>query len=129
MFREESIIVGKTRQTCCSNCAKEVKDLSELELCRLSLQRGYAQNREKIEARVQLITQAEQARPKCLRCGGRMKFAERITLDSSPMRDTVFSSTYALLPCKCTACFRMEFYSPEVLKNDEMIAYLYSQDV
>lgn len=129
VFRSENILVGNTSQLCCKACAKEVAGLSEEELCRKALRLGHAQNPEKLEARIELIVQAEAARPKCPRCETPMKFRSVVHLDASPLRDTLFSSTLDLLPCLCPGCGKIEFFTPDVLKNDPKIAYLHRKDV
>lgn len=102
--------------------------MGEAELCRYALSRGYAENRDKIQARLDLLTSAEEARPKCLRCGTPMKFGEVLTLDNTPMRDSFFAGTYDIIPCNCPRCFKIEFYARELLKSDEKLACLYSLD-
>ena len=129
MFRSENILVGNTSQLCCKTCAKEVAGLSEVELCQKALRLGHAQNPERLQARIELITQAEAARPKCLRCNTPMKFNSVVHLDASPLRDTLFSETFDLLPCLCPNCGRFEFFTPAVLGDNPTIAYLHRKDV
>ena len=59
MFNSASFACADVYQPCCKNCAKELKELSEEEQCRRALQRGCAQQPEKIEQRIELITTAE----------------------------------------------------------------------
>lgn len=128
MFKSDSVIVGGTTQLCCKSCVKEAAGLSELELCRKVLRTNRAQNADRIAARIELITQSQEARPKCPRCGAPMKFGSVVTLDASPLRDGLFSSTFDVLPCHCPECYKLEFFLPEVLKRDPKIAYLHRMD-
>lgn len=129
MFKSETILVGGTSQLCCKACAKEVSGLSELELCRKVLRTRRAQNADRIETRVELITQSEEIRPKCSRCGTPMKFGSVTHLDDSPLRDGLLSSTFDVLPCYCPACYKLEFFLPQALKADPKIAFLHRKDV
>lgn len=127
-FKVVTLVVGKTSQTFCPGCAKEAQGMGEAELCRHVLSRSWAKNREKIQQRMDLVVAAEEARPKCLRCGTPIKFTGKVTLDASPMRDTLFSKTFDLIPAYCPNCFKMEFFAPEMIRQNELMALLYSQD-
>ena len=128
LFQTTDVQCGPTWQTACKACAKEVKDLSEIELCQRALRLGFAQDAQKLEQRVALISEAEDHRPKCLRCGKPMFYMETQTLDSSPMRDGLLSTTFSVLPAVCKACGRLEFYDPAIVRNDKHTAYLIWKD-
>ena len=49
MFNSASFACADVCQPCCKNCAKALKELSEEEQCRRALQRGCAQQPEKID--------------------------------------------------------------------------------
>lgn len=127
-FRSTNVNVGGSYQLACKACARDVKDLDEVSLCRRALQRGLADNPEYIEKRIQLITMAEDHRPKCLRCGGRMIFRKEEHLDNSPLRDNVLSTTFDVRPSYCENCGKYEFYHPEVVRNNKILAYLIYKD-
>ena len=128
MFNSASFACADVYQPCCKNCVKELKDLSEEEQCRRALQRGCAQQPEKIEQRIELITTAEEHRPSCTQCGGKLKFETVQYLDNSPMRDSVFSEGVELLPAYCESCGKYEFYKPAVINKNRFISYLIHKD-
>lgn len=128
LLKSVTIVIGKTTQVVCSDCAKEVQGMGEVALCRHALSRCYAKSRDKIQARLDFITAAEEARPKCMRCNTPLKFSAKVTLDASPMRDSIFSSTFDLIPAHCPSCFKMELFSPEMLQQSEWMLCLYTQD-
>ena len=127
-FRGTTVAVGGYYQIACKSCAREVEDLDEISLCRRALQRGLASHPEKIEERIQVVTEAEDHRPKCLRCGGRMIFQETQTLDNSPLRDSILSTTFDIRPAYCEDCGLYEFYNPEVVRKHKYLAYLIRKD-
>lgn len=127
-FRSTSIPVGGYYQVACKSCAREVEGLDEISLCRRALQRGLAIYPEKIEERIRVVTEAEDHRPKCLRCGGRMVFQEIQTLDNSPLRDSVLSTTFDVRPAYCESCGMYEFYNPDVVRKNQFLAHLIRKD-
>lgn len=128
VFRSAGINCANTYQPCCKNCAKELKELDEAEQCRRALRLGYAAQPEKLEARIELITSAEEHRPACLRCGAKLKFGSVQYLDNSPMRDSIFSGEFELLPAYCQSCGKYEFYNPVITGRNKFIAYLIAKD-
>ena len=100
-FRSTTIACGNTWQKACKACEKELRDLDEIEVCRRALIRGIAENPDRIRERIELITEAENHRPKCLRCGANLTFMDVQELDNSPMRDSVFMETFEVLPAYC----------------------------
>ena len=128
MFNSASFACADVYQPCCKNCAKELKELSEEEQCRRALQRGCAQQPEKIEQRIELITTAEEHRPSCTQCGGKLIFEPVQYLDNSPMRDSVFSEGFEVLPAYCESCGKYTFYKPAVTNKNRLIAYLIHKD-
>lgn len=127
-FRSTSIFCADTHQPCCKECATELRNLSEEERCRRALRLGHAQHPEKLAERIELITKAEEHRPACLRCGGKMKFEPVQYLDNSPMRDSVFSEGFEVLPAYCESCGKYEFYKPTISNTNRFIAYLRRKD-
>ena len=66
VFRATEVVCGPTVQNACKSCEKELKGLSEVELCQRALVRGIAQHPERLKNRIELITHAEEHRPACL---------------------------------------------------------------
>ena len=127
-FRSTTIACGGTIQVACKACEKELQDLDEIEVCCRVLIRGIAENPERIRERIELITEAENHRPKCLRCGNSMTFMDVQELDNSPMRDSIFKEPFEVLPAYCTACGKYEFYNPDVIRKNKYLAHLVNKD-
>lgn len=102
--------------------------LDEVERCRRALKLGLAEYPEKIQERITLLTEAEDHRPACLRCGARLKFGFVQNLDNSPLRDGIFSETFDVLPAYCTGCGKIEFYHPGYVRKNHFIEYLIKKD-
>ena len=115
-------------QPCCKNCIKDMKGLSEEERCRRALRLGYALQPDKLEAQIKLLTEAEEHRPSCLRCGAKLKFDPIQYFDNTPGRDGILSEGFELLPAYCEVCGRYEFYKPSISKHNPFIAYLMEKD-
>ena len=128
MFRSTTLACGSTIQVACIACEKELKDLDEVEVCRRALVRGIAENPERIRARIELLTEAENHRPKCLRCSTNLTFLKVQELDNSPMRDSIFKEPFEVLPAYCTACGKYEFYNPDVIRKNKYLAHLVNKD-
>ena len=127
-FREMTITCAGYYLSCCKNCFKELKDLPEEELCRRALRLGLVQDTQALEARIELATKSEEQRPTCLQCGSKLRFGVVQHLDNSPMRDSLFSSTFAMVPAVCPSCGKYEFYDPEIAEKNEYLAYLMKKD-
>lgn len=134
-FRSTSIICGGAYQTSCKDCAKEVNCLPEDEQCRRALKLGLASYPEMLEKyikyaeeKAEVARTAEEHRPACLRCGGKLRFQEEQMLDNSPLRDGLLSSTFDVLPAFCESCGKYEFFNPEVVKKDPYLAHLIQID-
>ena len=127
-FRSTTLACGSTIQVACKACEKELKDLDEVEVCRRALIRGIAENPERIRARIELLTEAENHRPKCLRCSTNLTFLKVQELDNSPMRDSIFKEPFEVLPAYCTACGKYEFYNPDVIRKNKYLAHLVNKD-
>ena len=127
-FRSTTLACGSTIQVACKACEKELKDLDEVEICRRALVRGIAENPERIRARIELLTEAENHRPKCLRCSTNLTFLKVQELDNSPMRDSIFKEPFEVLPAYCTACGKYEFYNPDVIRKNKYLAHLVNKD-
>ena len=127
-FRSTTLACGSTIQVACKACEKELKDLDEVEVCRRALVRGIAENPERIRARIEVLTEAENHRPKCLRCSTNLTFLKVQELDNSPMRDSIFKEPFEVLPAYCTACGKYEFYNPDVIRKNKYLAHLVNKD-
>ena len=127
-FRSTTLACGSTIQVACKACEKELKDLDEVEVCRRALVRGIAENPERIRARIELLTEAENHRPKCLRCSTNLTFLKVQELDNSPMRDSIFKEPFEVLPAYCVACGKYEFYNPDIIRKNKYLAHLIYKD-
>lgn len=127
-FRSTTVFCGGTWQPACKACEKELKELDELELCRRALLRGMAVEPERLHKRIELITNAESHRPKCLRCGTGLRFMKVQQLDNSPLRDSVFREPFSVRPAYCESCGKYEFYHPQFVRSNKYLAYLIEQD-
>lgn len=128
-FQRTSVNCAGTSQFACKDCEKEMKSLDEVEVCRRALARGLAYDPERLHNRIDLLTQAENHRPKCMRCGNNLLFTKVQELDNSPMRrDSIFSGCFTILPAVCTNCGKYEFYNPAVVRRNKYYAYLIDQD-
>lgn len=128
LFNSATIFCADIQQPCCKECAKELRDLSEVERCRRALRLGHAEYSQMLEERIELITTAEEHRPVCLRCGAKLTFGDVQTLDNSPMRDSIFQDTFDVLPAYCQSCGKMEFYHPHYVSQNKYISYLIDKD-
>jgi hypothetical protein len=128
VFRATEVVCGPTVQNACKSCEKELKGLSEVELCQRALVRGIAQYPERLKNRIELITHAEEHRPACLRCGGKMIFLAEQELDNSPYKDTIFKDPFPVRPAYCEKCGKYEFFNPSIIGRDKHLAYLMYQD-
>ena len=127
-FRGTTIACGNTIQVACKSCEKELKGLDEAEICRKALIRGIAEHPDRIRDRIELLSEAENHRPKCLRCGADLTFMKVQELDISPMKDSVFAGTFDVLPAYCESCGKYEFYNPVIIRKDKYLAYLIWKD-
>ena len=127
-FRSTTIQCGPTWQPACKACEKELKGLDEVELCRRALVRGIAENPDRLRERIDLITEAENHRPKCLRCGTNLTFMKVQPLDNSPLKDSIFKEPFEVLPAYCESCGKFEFYSPVIIRKNKHLAYLIYKD-
>lgn len=127
-FRSTTIQCGPTWQTACKACEKELKGLEDVELCRRALVRGMAENPERLRQRIELITDAENHRPKCLRCGTNLTFMKVQELDNTPFQDSVFMEAFDVLPAYCESCGKYEFYNPVIIRKNKFLAHLIWKD-
>jgi hypothetical protein len=128
IFRDTTVRCGNTWQFSCMACEKELTALSELDRCRRALVRGLAAEPEKLRERIEIITEAENHRPKCLRCGATLSFMKVQELDNSPMRDSIFKEPFEVLPAYCGSCGKYEFYDPAIVRKNKYLAYLIWKD-
>jgi len=127
-FRSTTVACGNTVQVSCKACEKELKDLDEMEVCRRALIRGIAENPDRIRERIELLSEAENHRPKCLRCGSKLSYMKVQELDNSPMQDSIFKDSFKVLPAYCESCGKYEFYNPVIIRKDKYLAYLIWKD-
>ena len=128
IFRDTTVRCGDTVQFACMACERDLSVLSELDRCRRALVRGLAAEPEKLRERIEIITEAENHRPKCLRCGSELVFMEEQTLDNHPMRDSIFSGSFDVQPAYCKSCGKYEFYNPAILRKNKYLVYLIDKD-
>ena len=83
---------------------------------------------EKLRERIELFTESENHRPKCLRCGSELTFMEEQTLDNNPLRDSIFSDSFDVLPAYCKSCGKYELYNPMIIRKNKYLAYLIEKD-
>ena len=122
-FRSTTVRCGATVQTACKSCEKELKGLDEAELCRRALIRGLAEDPERIKERIVFLTEVENHRPKCLRCGTELTFQKTQYLDNSPARDSILNGAFEILPALCKSCGKYEFYDPAAVRSNKYLAY------
>ena len=128
-FRASSVNCGGIYQNACKSCAKEVNALSMEERCRRALSLGLAKNPEALEEKLEFVIRAEEARPKCLRCGGKLKFEAPQCLDNSPLIDSLLlSEGFEILPAYCQECGKYEFYKPDIAGKNDLLSYLIQID-
>ena len=127
-LNSDYITCGPTGQFACRSCAKELQDLDAPERCRRALRLGLAKDPQKLQEYLDLAENAEDARPACLRCGEKLHFGPVQTLDNSPYRDGLLSTTFDVLPAYCSKCGKMEFYAPDVIANNKLLSYLCRKD-
>lgn len=127
-FRSTTVVCGGTVQIACKACEKELRVLDEVEVCRRALIRGIAENPDRIRDRIDLISEAENHRPKCLRCGTNLTFMKVQELDNSPMRDSIFKEPFEVLPAYCESCGKYEFFNPDIIRKNKHLMYLIHKD-
>ena len=128
LFGKASIVCGGTIQFCCSGCEHELKQLDELEQCRRALRLGLAEDQEKRNARIEVLTNAEAHRPACLRCNTKLKYRREQHLDNTPGRDGIFSETFDVIPAFCSTCGKIEFFDPDHLRRNPYLSHLIAVD-
>lgn len=127
-FRSTNVLCGKIHQLSCKDCARELEPLDHPERCRRALLRGLAHHPEKLREFIQVHTEAEDHRPKCLRCGGRMIFMEEQYFDNTPHGDSVFHGSFEVLPAWCENCARFEFFNPAAARKNPFLSHLIDKD-
>ena len=127
-FRSTNVLCGSTYQLSCKSCEKEMNGLDHTERCRRALQRGLANRPELLREYIEVSTTAEDHRPKCLRCGGRMIFMEEQHFDNTPHSDSIFHGSFDVLPAWCEDCARLEFFHPTAARKNPFLAHLIQKD-
>ena len=127
-FRSTNVLCGSTYQLSCKSCEKEMNHLDHTERCRRALQRGLANRPEQLREYIEISEAAEDHRPKCLRCGGRMIFMEEQNFDNTPHTDSIFHGCFTVLPAYCETCGRFEFFHPETVRKNPHLNHLLQKD-
>ena len=127
-FRSSNIVCGGTLQVCCISCEGELRSLNELEQCKRALRLGLADTPKKLEERIDVLSNAESHRHECLRCGAKLTYGAVQHLDNTPLNDSIFSSTFDVVPAFCSSCGRIEFFDPNFLNRNKYTAYLIELD-
>ncbi len=127
-FRSTNVLCGGVYQPACRSCAQELEPLNDIERCRRALARGLAAQPDKLRLHIQAVTEAEEHRPTCTACGGKLRFRPEQNLDNSPYRDGLLSSTFDVIPACCPDCGRYEFYNPKIVRKNPFLAYLIEKD-
>lgn len=127
-FRSISIYCANTTQNACRNCANELNRLDNTERCRRALLLGLADQPELLRERIELSTEAEAHRPKCLRCGGKLVFMQEQHLDNTPHGSSVLSRYFEVLPAFCHTCGRYEFFNPATVRSNRYLKHLIDKD-
>ena len=127
-FRSSNIVCGGTLQVCCVSCEDEIRALSELEQCQRALRLGLADSPKKLDERIDVLTNAEEHRHKCLRCGTKLTYGAVQHLDNTPLNDGIFSGTFDIIPAFCISCGRVEFFDPDFLQRNKYTAHLIDLD-
>ena len=127
-FNAYTIRCAGSKYPCCKNCANELQEASEEELCRRALRLGLVEPPERLEERLVLLTESEDHRPACLRCGAKLKFGRVQQLDNTPIRDGMFTETFDVQPAYCESCGKIEFYHPDYVARNKFLAFLVEKD-
>ena len=127
-FRSSNFICGGTLQVCCVSCEEELRSLTELEQCKRALRLGLAETPEKIEERIDVITNAEAHRHECQRCGAKLTYGSVQHLDNTPLNDGIFNGTFDILPAFCESCGKIELFDPKFLNRNKYIQHLIDLD-
>lgn len=127
-FRSTNVLCGKTHDPSCRDCAREMEPLPHTERCRRALLPGLANHPELLREYIEVTQSAEDHRPRCLRCGGRMIFMEEQNFDNTPHGDSIFHGCFTVLPGYCTTCGRFAFFHPETVRSNPFLAHLIEKD-
>ena len=126
-FRSTNVLCGTIYQLSCRDCARELESLEQTERCRRALLRGLADRPEKLREYIEVSETAEAHRPAC-RCGGTLHFMEEQHFDNTPHSDSIFHGSFDVLPAYCTACGRLEFFHPEIVRRNPRLNHLLLKD-
>lgn len=129
MFGGEQILCTGVYQPCCKACAGEAAGLSEEELCRRALQTGCAAHPERLRAWLAMAQSAEENRPVCRFCGGKLTFRKAVTFhNTTPGTFSQLVAACEVQPATCSQCGRMEFFDPAFLRANEVLSHLVKKD-
>lgn len=124
-WRSTNVLCGKTYQLACGDCAREMNALDHTERCRRALLRGLAYRPEQLREYIEIVTTAEDRRPKCPSCGGRIQFMGERLLDRA---DSIYPAVFSVLPAYCADCGRYEFYNPDIVRRNPFLEHLFLKD-
>lgn len=123
--RGDWLSCGPVSQLACKDCIRELKNLSEVEKCRRALQRGLATSKEKLEEYIAMVDSAEESRPVCQSCGGKMTFRKIVTLEK---KFDVFDPHFEIIPACCENCGRLALFDPAFIQRSKTLTYLAEKD-
>jgi len=94
------------------------------------LRLGLAEDAKTLEAVILMDLEAEEHRPTCLRCGGKLTFGKVQELDNTPFHGNgIMTDTFDVLPAYCETCGKIELYHPAYVRKNQLMAYLLSKDI
>ena len=127
-LRSTNVLCGSIYQCSCRDCAREMEPLDHADRCRRALLRGLADRPEKLQTYLRVQAEAEEHRPKCTACGGRMIFMPVQHFDNTPHSDSLFHGSFQVLPAWCESCARFEFFNPAAVQKNPFLAHLMETD-
>lgn len=128
-MQEDFVYCGNVAQAACRKCRKYLSTLSEEECCRRALASGRANQPEVLEHTIAVAERAEEARPRCLRCGEGLRFGRTKMLQDYLHRASL-TEIMPILPAYCNKCGKIELFDYEfIMENQEEVAYLVKKDV
>lgn len=130
-IRSEYVSCGPVSQWACKSCAKEVEPLTAEERCRRALQLGYAVAADSMREYLEKAESAEEVRPVCLRCGGKLSFKKHLVLHNISAEHSLtaeVSSSCAVVPAVCRQCGRMDFFDYDFVYGNGKLIFLVKKD-
>lgn len=130
VFGGEQVLCTGIYQPCCKTCAGEVAGLSQEEICRRALQSGCAAYPDRLRAWLTMAQNAEEERPPCRYCGGKLRFRKPVVVyNTAPSSfEEGLAAACELQPAFCPECGRMEFFDPAFIRASEALSHLAKKD-